>query len=53
MTGGFVLNTTTLPSGLLARHHLKAGDILYDAAQPSFDHLPVVVDLVPVRQSRP
>ncbi len=44
---GFVLNTTTMSSGDLAAAGLQANDVVIDPGSGYFDHLPLVVDLLP------
>jgi len=45
LLGAFVLNTTALDAGSLARLMLEATDVLLNATTRRFDHLPVIVDL--------
>lgn len=42
----FVLNTTTMTEGELARSGLQATDVLKGAVPGRFDHLPLVADFV-------
>lgn len=47
-----VLNTTTLSDSMLVSTGLVRTDVIRDRARQTFDHLPVVVDLVPLRSPR-